>query len=293
MTQLGTNIGQNIGFNIGVPTAAGQFAPPNYLGMGNQNRNQQAGFSQGYQGPFGAQGPGMTQSEGQFPQLFNQFINQSEQGYNQAKQANLDRYNQGMGLATNMYNQGMTNVQNFGQTATANVNRQFGDLTRSSDQNLVNSGLSNSTIQPSVNAGIARNQQAALTNVGEQTAMMRNQAMGQFGGQQLGFLQARNDPYPDLNGMMGLAMNYAQNQQFARQGGGGAQAMAGGMGGGGRMMGGDAGGAGVGFQQPFQPMGQNPGDAQPWQQGLPGQGEGEMQGMDPGNFVEGDAGGMF
>ena len=251
MTQIPSTFGWNPNVPMGNNPAAYNLPLGNNPGVNYSNTAP--GYGGGYQPPGG--GNGGLGGMGAYPQFFQNYVNQSQNAYNQAKQANLQRYNQGIQGYTNLYNQEMGQANAFGTAQTAEINRQFNALRGSSDQNLVNSGLSNSTIQPSVNAGIERQRGYALADVAEQAARQRIGVMQAAGNAQLGFLERRNDPYPDMNQIMGMAMQYGA-------GGGGCAAMGGGG------MAGQAMGGGFGMNNmmgfnnmPFQPMGGGAGAA--------------------------------
>jgi hypothetical protein len=254
---IGYNINQPVGFNVSQPVNpnARQLGSPYWTaamrGLGSDyvppgQPNPAAG---GNGSPQNVQGYGQS---GAFPQFFQNYMNQMQNSYNEAKQANLDRYNQGLAGWSSLQNQASGLVDKFGTSQRAEINRRFDAQKGSTDQGLVNSGLSNSTIQGTMNAGLERQRGYALNDLGEQVARQKLGVLGQFGEGRLGYMERRNDPYPDMNSAMQMAMQYAALQNVPRgsAGGGGQASPAWGM-----MPWGGGGGAPQGFANPFmQPM---------------------------------------
>lgn len=172
--------------------------------------------------------------------LLQQMNQQYQNSYNEAKTANEQRYNQGMQGWDALTNKTMRASRNIGNARAGELNRQFDALRGGAQQGLVDRGMAGSTIAPSVNAGIERQRGYALNDLNDQNAARRVGLMAQMGQGKLGFLERRQDSYPDMGQFAQLAMAMgAAGPNWGRNVGGGGMP-AGMWGGGGQrpMMGG-------------------------------------------------------
>lgn len=213
--------------------------------------------------------------------LLQQMNRQYQNSYNEAKAANEQRYNQGMQGWDTLTRQTMRANRNIGNARAGELNRQFDALRGGAQQGLVDRGMAGSTIAPSVNAGIERQRGYALNDLNDQNAARRVGLMAQMGQGKLGFLERRQDSYPDMGQFAQLAMAMgAAGPNWGRNVGGGG--MPAGMWGGGgqRPMWGGGGGNQFGrfpqgaFKQPEPAMPKGgfvgPG-ARQWQGPMPGE----------------------
>lgn len=134
-----------------------------------------------------------------------------EQMYNQARAANEQRYQEGMGIldqAISRYQPG----GGFGQGAMAQYEQGKQQGLASGMQNLVGSGLSNTTIAGTLPLAY---EQEVGTPFRLQLEDMRMQNLTQAERAKTGFIEGRQDTYPDFGMFAQLAM------QSAMSGGGG------------------------------------------------------------------------
>jgi hypothetical protein len=131
-----------------------------------------------------------------------------EKAFNEAKQANEQRYNQILGGYDTLYNDTMTGLEGMGDAARKDVNTGYNRAFSHSMQGLVNSGMANSTILPSVSLNNARQRTDSLNSLNE---MLRREKLGYMNNitnNKLNFMERREDTYPDLNLYTSLMNNY-------------------------------------------------------------------------------------
>lgn len=181
-------------------------------------------------------------------QLLPVMLNSYQTAYNEAKQTNLNRYDQILQGYQDRYAQAQKDMgalpDNWGDAQQALLNQQFGVTQSKADQQLADLGMSNTTVQPSVDAGIALQHGLASNSLADQIAMTKAQFANQRASMNaansadtLNFMNSRQDPYPDPNTPLSIAQMMGQGSLNGLQGLLGAY---GGMGGGG--MGGYGGG---------------------------------------------------
>lgn len=140
-----------------------------------------------------------------------QLIDEYTKKTNEANAANEARYTEGKGELTDLRSRVMAQIQNLGMSQVADVNRQFSGARSSALQDLADRGLANSTITPSVVAGLERQKAEAIGGLHE------NRALQQIGLDQgttndlVGFIERRNDVAPSLDMLAQLAMSLGQN----------------------------------------------------------------------------------
>jgi hypothetical protein len=131
-----------------------------------------------------------------------------DKAFNEAKQANEQRYNQIIGGYDTLYNDTMTGLEGMGDAARKDVNTGYNRAFSQSMQGLVNSGMANSTILPSVTLNNAGQRTNALNSLNE---MLRREKLGYMNNitsNKLNFMERREDTYPDLNLYTSLMNNY-------------------------------------------------------------------------------------
>lgn len=130
----------------------------------------------------------------------------------------------------NRYQRGMDLLNGLGDQEKRDVTESYQKLGAANQQDMTNRGLTGTTIMPTMRAGIERERQDALSRVNER--LQREQLMTDAGlsgdalgaqermygqglagymgatGDTLGFAERRNDTYPDMNQLMGLAQQY-------------------------------------------------------------------------------------
>lgn len=130
----------------------------------------------------------------------------------------------------NRYQRGMDLLSGLGTQEKRDIDESYQKLGAVNQQDMVNRGLTGTTIMPTMRAGVERERQDALSRVNErlqreklmtdaglsgdalgaQERMYGQGLAGYLGatGDTLGFAERRNDTYPDLNQLMGLAQQY-------------------------------------------------------------------------------------
>lgn len=150
---------------------------------------------------------------------------QQLEGNQQNAQQNIQ---QGYG---NLYNTVTSGIQGIDQSQINAVNAAYSQGIGNANQQLINSGLGNTTVQMSTDAGLQLQQQQALTNVANQFAQTQagyqsnlglaglnyaNQASQQntaLGAQQLQWENSVSAPYPNAQAYAQLAQQYGATQQ--------------------------------------------------------------------------------
>ena len=102
------------------------------------------------------------------------------QAYDQARGANEARYNQMLRLAGQTTNQ-----------RAADIRSSYGQSQANMMQNLARTGMANTTVAPTMQMGIQREQQSALNRLADQMQQTR-----------LGIMERRTDAYPNQAGLM-------------------------------------------------------------------------------------------
>jgi hypothetical protein len=128
-------------------------------------------------------------------------------------------------------NQVMNTIQGADQSQINATNAAYSTGIGNANQSLINSGLGNTTVQMSTDAGLQLQQQQALTNVANQFAQTQagyqsnlglaglnyaNQASQQntaLGAQQLQWMNSVSAPYPNAQAYSQLAQQYGATEQ--------------------------------------------------------------------------------
>jgi len=152
------------------------------------------GYKPGPAKPITDQPPGADVTSG-----LQSLVQNYNTAYGQAKAANEARYQQMLGIAN----------QTTGQRA-ADIRSSYGQQSANTMQNLARLGMSNTTVAPTMQMGIQREQQAAL-----------NQNADQMQQTQLGIIGGRKDDYPDLSSLQSIIAGIGTQYK----GGGGLPAM--------------------------------------------------------------------
>lgn len=147
-------------------------------------------------------------------------VNQYNQAYAAAKAANEQRYNEMLGIADRTTGQRM-----------ADVRSAYGERQADAMQQLARLGMGNTTVAPTMQMGIQREQESALNRVADELQ-----------GTRLGIMERRTDEYPENNVILALAQALGQ--------GGGAAGLSGLLS--------ALGGMTLGGGSPATPIGSNP-----------------------------------
>ncbi len=131
-------------------------------------------------------------------------VGQYNKAFGEAKSANEQRYQQMLDIIN----------QTTGQRA-ADIRSQYGQQGSDIMQNLARLGMANTTVAPTMQFGVQREQQSAL-----------NRLADELQGTRLGVMERRTDKYPDIGLIATLAQGLGQ-----AGGGGGIGAVLGALGG--------------------------------------------------------------
>lgn len=177
----------------------------------NQYQNAIGGYNLAPGGlPFGAmQGAGQFDFSGNPASLGANYQNayQGALGFNSALG---NQINQGYGqLSNNVQN----TIQGMGSSQQQAINDQYAQQSGQAMQGLINSGLGNSTVTSSVQRGIDLDKAKAGNNLANQMAGLSAGYQSQIGGQQLGFLNSIQAPYPNAALYGQLAQQWGAAQQ--------------------------------------------------------------------------------
>lgn len=145
-----------------------------------------------------------------------------------------DRQQYLTGLAGDRLGAAMGLLNGMGQGEAVRINRAYDDLAARQHQNLTSRGLSASTIAPTVQSAVERDRQDSLMRLGDSlrgsylnaflpaSGDYLNTAAQTSGGNidlltgitqnKLGFMERRNDVYPDLGLFAQIAQSYGQGQ---------------------------------------------------------------------------------
>lgn len=157
-------------------------------------------------------------------------IAQMQKAQSDANAANESRYTQGLSELTGarttlqgLYDQAQSMVQGLGQSAITDANRSSTRAGAATRQQLISSGLGNTTIVGSMMRGNEEDRQRAMERINEQQASMRAGLATQRAGAQMGasgsiadFIAARNDVGPDPGLYSSLIQAAAAGQEATK-----------------------------------------------------------------------------
>lgn len=138
-------------------------------------------------------------------------INAAQQGQNKANRANEARYEQALGG----YDSAIKLSENLGNTARSRVEENRVNAQGSTQQSLVNRGLTNYTIADALSRGVNKDAERANQDIDEQVANRRSgleMARGNF-------IASRNDIAPDLSQWASLISGAAEGAPAAQRSG--------------------------------------------------------------------------
>lgn len=134
-----------------------------------------------------------------------------QDAYDEAKATNEARYNDILGQYGDRYDRNMGYVEGMGTQERADINTQWNNERSAVGQDMVSRGLTGTTIKPSMEMGVERQRTAALGRLNDRLLQQKLYADMQLSGDKLGFMERREDEYPDPNLLAQLAQNYGQS----------------------------------------------------------------------------------
>jgi len=140
--------------------------------------------------------------------------------YAAAKKANEDRYNQILQGYTDRYNTTMNDLGQFSQQGQTDITNQGQQQKAMMEQGAVSRGLGNTTVTDALQRGINTDTQSNLNRFNDQVLNRKLSYEGQQSQDKLGFMERRNDVYPNL-GQYASLMQGAGAAGMGYGGGGG------------------------------------------------------------------------
>lgn len=136
--------------------------------------------------------------------------NSFQDAWNQAKTANEKRYDQILGGYLDRYQRGTSGLASLGEYDRARLNGQFDRAGATAQQGLVG-GAFNSTVRANIAQGNERERAHAQLGLNESLRREKLDVDSRLSGDTLGFMERRNDNYPDIGQYLGLAQAYGQS----------------------------------------------------------------------------------
>lgn len=190
---------------VGAPAASGGRNDA-LMGMGG------AYGAGGMAGGMSGGGAGMS-AQG----LYGDYMNQ----YNAAKQANESRYAQGMQGYGERYARGMQNLEGLGNQELADVRQRGEEAKAANTQRMTSMGLGGTTVGSTLNTGVDTQTNSDLGRAQERIRQQRLSTDANLSGDTLGFLERRNDTYPDMASYASLMTQMGQRGVGGAGGGAG------------------------------------------------------------------------
>lgn len=128
------------------------------------------------------------------------FKSEYDRAYNEAKAANEARYAEILGDYDSM----LSMTERLGDQAKVDIGNTYRKMYASGTQSLVNAGMANSTIMPSLARQTTTEQNNALASLNE---MLRREKLGILQ-QKTNFKERREDAYPDASMYTNMMMTY-------------------------------------------------------------------------------------
>jgi len=130
---------------------------------------------------------------------------QYQSAQDEAKATNEQRYQDILGGYKTRQQDAMLALQNLGGAERAKLEKQFGEEASRQRVSLAGRGLGGTSVASGVGAKMATAQQDAMNQLNERLTRERLGYQTGLSGDTLGFMERREDAYPDLQQMMMLA----------------------------------------------------------------------------------------
>jgi hypothetical protein len=147
-------------------------------------------------------------------------LSQARAAQLEGKKANEERYADILKGYQDREKAGLDLLRGAGTQEEKDIRTQYGSLANSTMQNLAARGMLGTTIAPTMEAGIKRQETDAIARLRERLNQQLYGATTGLSGDILGFKERRTDTYPSLSEISNLAMQYGQGT-----GGGGSYVM--------------------------------------------------------------------
>ncbi len=139
---------------------------------------------------------------------YNGVQGQLAQGYNALDPSVLGGYG-------SLYQQALGDVANYGQVQQQQLQNQYAQQGAQQQQNLLNRGLGNSTVQNSIQTGLTQSEALARQNLGQNINQQQLGVLGSFGNQLVGAQQQLGQN--KINQTLGLSQQQLAGQQSLGQ----------------------------------------------------------------------------
>jgi len=143
--------------------------------------------------------------------VYQQMINKAEQEQKEAKQANEQRYQDLVAGYKERLGNAMKGLEGYGTSARADLSESYAGAASANQQQLVNSGLSGSTVATTTRTGDARREQEALNRLNESINQQKLGYQTQLSGDLLGLVERKEDTYPNMNLLAQLGNQLGQS----------------------------------------------------------------------------------
>ena len=143
---------------------------------------------------------------------YNNWLQQQQEGYDESKAANEGRYNEGKGELTGTRDFRQEKYANFGEAAQQDIESDMQEALSNARANAAARGLSNSNVTDAYALRAARNATREKQRVREMRDSRMADAYAQDTGNLVGFIERREDPYPDMNQAMQIGIQLAGSE---------------------------------------------------------------------------------
>ena len=145
-------------------------------------------------------------------QLYNNWLAQQQAGFDEAKAANEARYAEGHGELSGArdYRQGL--YANFGYAAQEDIDERMQEALKSARASAQRRGLSNTNVTDAYALRAARDTAREQQRVRETRDSRMADAYAQDTGNLVGFIERREDPYPDMNQAVAIGIQLAEGE---------------------------------------------------------------------------------
>lgn len=178
-------------------------------GSGGGGAPMPAPSTAGYGPPTG---PAAASSPSDAMALYNKWLEKQTAGYEEAKAANEGRYAEGKGELGGVRDFRQQLYANFGQAAQQDIDERLSETAKSLRAKAAARGLANSNEPDAYILRASRDAAREQQRVREARDSRLADAYAQDTGNLVGFIERRQDPYPDMNQAFQIGMNLASSE---------------------------------------------------------------------------------
>ena len=132
--------------------------------------------------------------------------------YDEAKASNEARYADILSQYQTMYDTTMGRLEGLGTTQIADATRRWDAAGTKVGQDMVSRGLSGTTILPTMALGVERDKSADIARITDELEQKKIGIGTGLKSAQLGFMERREDPYPNMSDVFTLAQSAGTTQ---------------------------------------------------------------------------------